>query len=340
MTKAKLIKAFSLVIIKILALAGNPAAAVAVKGVEKFTEVILKLTSNKEPNMWVAIEGRLDSRIDDKITHNHFGTLVHLVNKLQEYMQPGIQITEKDLRVHILTMKEQFLPQTFSYTSFNSKWATAFPAYLTYMTAAYLDLVSQGKLDECGLAEELQEIRNETIQAAKALFRARFRNLNGVASYMKWPKGCKGAHCSFVQWLEYEDSATGQRLAAPMTGVESLFWSIQDHTKEIVWNQLVQKVNYFFSEDICTCAGKCPKPIEKKEVVWMYSRGCYGVSEDNKYKCTLPCHAYDDGYNWCPAYKHHIIPRHNNLYENWQYCKKDKYFLKCMPVKGTTVFEK
>ena len=68
-------------------------------------------------------------------------------------------------------MKTQFLPQTFAYTSFNSKWTTALPAFLIYMTAAHLQLIQEGKVDKCSLARELQTIREETIQAAKALYR-------------------------------------------------------------------------------------------------------------------------------------------------------------------------
>ena len=166
----KSILAFSWLVTKAMALSTNPLAGAAITGVEKFTQVIVKLASGRDKSVWANIQERLENRIDDKITTNHFGTLVHLVQKLQRYMKDS-KLSKKDLEIHIMTMKTQFLPQTFAYTSFNSKWTTALPAFLIYMTAAHLQLIQEGKVDKCSLARELQTIREETIQAAKALYR-------------------------------------------------------------------------------------------------------------------------------------------------------------------------
>jgi len=327
----KSILAFSWLVTKAMALSTNPLAGAAITGVEKFTQVIVKLSSGRDKSVWANIQERLENRIDDKITTNHFGTLVHLVQKLQRYMKDS-KLSKKDLEIHIMTMKTQFLPQTFAYTSFNSKWTTALPAFLIYMTAAHLQLIQEGKVDKCSLARELQTIREETIQAAKALYRARFKAIVGVKSY-------KSTAFSGT-WLDFLDGTTGKTHKQAMYDVRHMMWKITQETKKIVWDQLVDKVNKFFTKEVCLCDNLCPKPIEKKEVYWVYSFGCFGTSEDGKRQCTLPCHAYGDGYDWCPMFVSHRLPQNNLLNGNWDYCKKDQGLLKCMPVKGTTIFDR
>ena len=125
-----------------------------------------------------------------------------------------------------------------------------------------------------------------------------------------------------------------------MYDVRHMMWKITQETKKIVWDQLVDKVNKFFTKEVCLCDNLCPKPIEKKEVYWVYSFGCFGTSEDGKRQCTLPCHAYGDGYDWCPIFVRHRLPQNNLLNGHWDYCKKDQGLLKCMPVKGTTIFDR
>ena len=323
------IAAFGLMLSKIVASAGNPALGA---GVKTFTGVILKMTASKK-NMWMNIQDNLRTQIDDKITHNHFGTLVHLVQKLQEYMKVGPGLTKKDLDVHIMTMKTQFLPQTFAYTSFNSKWTTALPAFLTYMTAAHRQLIQEGKIDQCTLAKELQIIREETIQAAKALARARYKGFIGMKEFKKKVDDCKGALCYQASWLSFKDTATGQTYSQPISAVYGLIVDLQDHTYGVIWDQLVSKVNMFFDSTHAPCPKEYPQPIKRPEIEFEYSYKCFGRTDDKE--CSLPCYAYGSGYNWCPT----RIPKNNLLFNYWGYCKKDTNLLNCMPVKGTTIFE-
>ena len=335
----KAIIAYSWVLTKVLALSSNPIVGVGASAIQHFTDVIVKMTANREKSMWANIQERLETRIDDKITHNHFGTLVHLVQKLQEYMKTGAGLTKKDLDVHIMTMKSQFLPQTFAYTSFNSKWTTALPAFLTYMTAAHLQLMKEKKIDQCTLAKELQVIREETIQAAKALFRARFKGLIGIDSFKKRVKGCQGIPCFHAYWLGYKDTTTGHTYSQPLGYVKSIFNTVTDHTRGIVWKQMISKVNAFFDNTTAPCGDQYPKPIAIEEIYFWYPDNCFGTSEDGKRQCTLPCHAYGDGYNWCPIFLGNALPHNHLLSNHWDYCKKDSSLLKCMPVKGTTIFD-
>jgi len=334
----KAIIAYSWVLTKVLALSSNPIVGAGATAIEHFTDVIIKMTANRDQSMWANIQERLDTRIDDKITTNHFGTLVHLVQKLQKYMKYGNGLTKKDLDVHIMTMKSQFQPQTFAYTSFNSKWTTAFPAFLTYMTAAHLQLMKDGKIDQCSLAKELRVIREETIESAKALARARYKGLVGIESFKKFPEGCTGAPCYHALWLKYKDSTTGKEYTELLSDVNGIFNTIEDHTFKIVWDQLVSKVNAFFDNTNASCGKLYPKPITMEEIEFRYPTECYGTSEDGKKQCTLPCHAYGDGYDWCPIFPG-PIPSNNLLFNYWDYCKKDQGFLQCMPVKGTTIFD-
>ena len=46
----------------------------------------------------------------------------------------------------------------------------------------------------------------------------------------------------------------------------SVISNIQRETGDLIWKQMVEKVNVFFNKDVCLCENECPKPISKSEV--------------------------------------------------------------------------
>ena len=124
-TYGKMILGFSWAVTKVIGMSANPLAGVAATGITKFTDILVQMAfQTKKKSIWASIEDRLTHKIDDRITHNHFGALVSRVYTLEGFMQQGHKLTKKDMDVHILPMKFDFLPQTFAFTSFNSKWMT------------------------------------------------------------------------------------------------------------------------------------------------------------------------------------------------------------------------
>merc|ERR1719505_435664 len=147
--------------------------------------------------------------------------------------------------VHILPMKFDFLPQTFAFTSFNSKWMTALPAYLTYMVAAYMELIRSGEIgDECALAKQLHVIRKETIQAAQALARARYKRIIGTEDFTKRPPGCSGLVGCNAQYLTFKDLTTGVSAGWAIDDVHAgVIWPAENDAAHRIMEQLVSKVN-------------------------------------------------------------------------------------------------
>ena len=138
---------YSWVLAKVIGLTGNPLAGPIAMGITKFTDVLVQMTQKtSERNIWQSIEHKLLHKIDTRITEHHFNTLVGEFGKLEGYMKKGSTLTVTQLNVHILGIMSQFLPQTFTHAAFTTQWMTAFPAYLTYMVAAYNELIREGKI--------------------------------------------------------------------------------------------------------------------------------------------------------------------------------------------------
>ena len=138
---------YSWVLAKVIGLTGNPLAGPIAMGITKFTDVLVQMTQKtSERNIWQSIEHKLLHKIDTRIAQHHFNTLVGQFGKFEGYMKKRATLTVTDLDAEIVGMMSQFLPQTFDYTVFTTQWMTAFPAYLTYMVAAYNELIREGKI--------------------------------------------------------------------------------------------------------------------------------------------------------------------------------------------------
>lgn len=117
-------------------------------------------------------------------------------------------------------------------------------------------------------------IREDAIQAARALFRARYRSLIGIKFYKEWPKreDCRGLHCYFAAWIKFKDEVTGKEHAELLTDVEyHIFEKIREETKNVIWENMIEKLNAYFDETLCLGDDECPKLIEKSEIDFRYS---------------------------------------------------------------------
>ena len=192
--------------------------------------------------------------------------------------------------------------------------------------------------DQCALAVELKGVRRKTIQAAKALARARYRKLKGVNLWKGSPKGCVGAYrCSNQRWVTFVDQTTKISNGYLISDFFLDFLEpIEKNTTKWIWEGLVSKVNEFFNKTDVYCPSKYPALIRKSEVDFTYPSDCMGMHrhEPEKYgRCTLPCQYYAEGDYNCPLFLGHRIPRNNRMTDNdWGWCNPDPYFLKCMPV--------
>jgi len=332
---------FGAIVAAVMGMASNPLVGV---GVATFVSIIdaINHASKGETNIWNQISDRVEVKIEEKITNNYFNTLVDEMNKLEQYMKPETKLTARDLSLHIMTMKDSFLPQTFPETAYTTRWMTALPAFVVQMVAAHLDLIKKGELEGCKLAKELKQVRTETIQAAKALHRARYWNLKGTRDYKAVVDGTRGIFRFDARWLTFQDGDQGLTYSKPLTRVYEIFYRIEGQTSAQVWDVLVNRMNNFFSDDMCSLSGcdenDCPKPIEKREVEFSYPRECYGTIKGN-HGCKLPCQKYGNEKTWCPTEK---LDHTNLLWKRWDWCDQDDHFKTCMPVtsKSSKYFKK
>ena len=257
-----------------LGLASIPLAGPIGTGITTFTDLLIsKKFKKKDKSVWAQIKDKLEYKINERITEYHFDSLRTKFDKLEGYLKPGSTINKHYLNTDILHMMKAFLPNHQTDMTFHTKFMTAFPAYLTYVGIIYNELIRKGefkkrngKIDKCILARELKNIRKETINAAKALSRSRYRNIIGNDAWKGSPKKCTGGYgCWKQQWLQFKDQTTGISNGYLISDVNWKFLDpLERNTTDWIWDGLVSKVNLFFDNSNVYCSRKYPKPIEKK----------------------------------------------------------------------------
>ena len=155
--------------------------------------------------MWTEVERRVEAKIEEYATHQHFKHLehnywddvMHITKKCPE------QLEKSDLK-YILSRKKDMFPQNNIEVSFTPHWAQVLNAFLMYAVSVYLELIKSGKVPACGLHQELKAMRPEVIVAVKSLFSKRWRSIRGHDYYAGDVGG--GDYAS----LQFMDETNGQ----------------------------------------------------------------------------------------------------------------------------------
>ena len=134
---------------------------------------------------------------------------------------------------------------------------------------------------------------------------------------------------SIYQTIRYKDRVRGDGFTVRKWGKgwkKGESWQdginvVRDLTVNMLWKEVVLKVNKFFTPEICLqkLGCKCPPPIQKKEITFSWPQSCFG----NIYQCQHPAYKFGKNYYWCYTAKSS---------DSWIKCGRID-FDTCMPVR-------
>lgn len=219
---------------------------------------------------------------------------------------------------YIRDHKSSFFPQEYEPLGFDSNLCTLPVGWTMQMVTGLGQLENFRKVPKCSVAKELMTVRGDVISAAKEMFRKRYSAIDGVErQYIT-----NQLTTDIIYRYKMKDGSSGKTfyLDKYIDGnfVTSQLDSIYEETKQIIWREMVEKINRFFHPDICREDCECPKKITRQEISFRYPwKTCVGKTEESSRPCETPCKSYGEGYDWCGV----KVPW-GTWGKKWDYCTK------------------
>ena len=131
---------------------------------------------------------------------------------------------------------------------------------------------------------------------------------------------------SIDRLMTYEDTVTGKQFTLKIrhgsfvgNSWDTEINKIRDETVNYLYDEIVQKINKFFTSELCleSLECRCPRKITKNEIKFDYPWQCMG-----DYRCIHPAGKFKESYHYCYTSN-----------QNTRYIKTNKInFDSCMPV--------
>jgi len=296
----------------------NPVTAAAVAIGSIAITALIKDYPMGEGDVWDQLEDRIEIKIGEKMAASKVHDLKEQVlYPINRRLLKNTRFTAEDLE-EILDRMPQVIPSNQA-IGWNYNLPLAMVYYLPYMIAGYQKMIGEGLQPACALANDMQNYREKVIVGMKEMMRKRYKSIhakewdNERVNYKKSRRNItkKGylipdhddTRVSIDNLMTYEDTVTGKEFTLRLRAGSWVgkTWrgeinKIRDKTVDFLYKEVIEKVNTFFTPELCLenleCA--CPQKITKADITFDYPAQCMGNS-----KCVHPSGRFKYSYYWC-----------------------------------------
>lgn len=245
---------------------------------------LIEVMDNSESE-WSKLEKRMTTKIYAAVSDYHFNDIDTTINMLHLKSSRIADVCrdfpKQDLE-DILTYQSRFFPQNYDQsTGFDIRWVEKNLQYLTLLSSIFISLMVAKRTDTCAWARELVHLKPEVLNAARALARGRWKELELMGSAGGYP----GNPASLSFRDKYLNKEFNEIKVPDIE--EKVFKFIANDTNHYLWTAYIRRFNSLFGGAFTprganvTCAVTVKKKV-KDENKFEFNAGHFIINKKKK----------------------------------------------------------